>query len=155
MADESEVREDEMEEGTFELRCGVTLHLKQVNRQALRPIMLKLGGSSTLQDPERLRDLEGEALARATRGIEQLFNYCAGWGVTDEAPAEAIEELTEMGFNVGTARLARINWIRYLLVEDEIEAGEIVGAVLTYSSKDWLAQDGEIEEQEEEEAKAE
>jgi hypothetical protein len=144
-----------MEEGTFELRCGVTLHLRQVNRQALRPIMLKLGGGRTLQDPERLRKLTGKAMERATQGIEQLFNYCAGWGVIDEAPEEAVAELGEMGFRVDTVRLARINWIRYLLVEDETEGGELVGAVLTYSSKDWLAQDEEIEEQEQEEAKAE
>ena len=132
-----------MEEGTFELKCGVTLHLKQVNRQALRPIMLRLGGGSTLQDPERLRKLTGKALERAIRGIEQLFNYCAGWGVTDDAPEEAVVELGEMGFNVDTARLARINWIRYLLVEDETEAGELVGAVLTFSSQDWMARDEE------------
>ena len=135
-----------MEEGTFELRYGVTLHLKQVNRQALRPIMLRLGGGSTLQDPERLRKLTGKALERATQGIEQLFNYCAGWGVTDEAPEDAIEELAELGFHMDTVRLARINWIRYLLLEDEEEGGELVGAVLAYSSKDWLARDAKIEE---------
>lgn len=144
-----------MEEGTFELKCGVALHLRQVNRQALRPIMLKLGGGSTLQDPERLRNLEGKEKDLATRGIEQLFNYCAGWGVTDDAPEEAVAELAEMGFNISTVRLARINWIRYLLVEDETEGGELVGAVLTYSSKGWLAQDEEVEEQEEEKPTAE
>jgi hypothetical protein len=111
--------------------------------------MLKLGGGSTLQDPKRLRKLTGKERDRATQGLDQLFNYCAGWGVTDDPPEEAIEELAEMGFQVNTARLARINWIRYLLVEDETEAGGLVGAVLTYSSKDWLAQDAEIEEAEE------
>lgn len=146
-----------MKEGTFELKCGVTLHLRQINRQAVRPIMLKLGGGSTLQDPGRLRNLEGKARDQATQGANQLFNYCAGWGVTDVAPEEAVAELAEMGFNVSTTRLARINWIRYLLLEDEEEGGELVGAVLTYSSKDWLARDleGAIEEIEEIEEKAE
>jgi len=137
-----------MKEGTFELKCGTVLHLRQVNRQALRPIMLKLGGGSTLRDPERLRKLTGKAMEQATQGVEQLFNYCAGWGVTDDPPEDAVAELTEMGFNMSTPRLARINWIRYMLVADEMEGGELVGAVLTYSSKDWLAQDEVIEETE-------
>jgi len=144
-----------MKEGTFKLKCGMALHLKQVNRQALRPIMLKLGGGSTLRDPERLRKLTGKAMDQATQGVEQLFNYCAGWGVEDDAPEEAIAELTEMGFRVNTVRLARINWIRYLLLEDENEGGEFVGAVLTYSSKDWLAKDEETEGQEEEKTTSE
>ena len=144
-----------MEEGTFELKCGVTLHLRQINRQAVRPIMLKLGGGSTLRDPKRLRNLEGKARDQATQGANQLFNYCAGWGVTDDAPEEAIAELGEMGFRVDTVRLARINWIRYLLLEDEVEGGELIGAVIAYSSKNWLAQDEEAEEQEEEEPTAE
>lgn len=146
MAHDTEVREGEMEEGTFELKCGVTLHLRQINRQALRPIMLKLGGASALQNPEDLRDLTGKRAEQAVLGIEQLFNYCAGWGVTDDAPQEAIEELAEMRFRVDTARLARISWIRYSLLEDEDEAGELVGAILAFSSKGWMVQGEGIEE---------
>jgi len=140
-----------MEEGTFEMRCGTTLHLRAINRQALRPIMLKLGGGGTLQNPEGLRDLTGKRAEKALLGIEQLFNYCAGWGVTDDAPEDAVEELAELGFRVDTARLARINWLRYLVIEDEEEAGELVGAVLTFSSRGWIARDEKVGEQEDEE----
>lgn len=137
-----------MVEDTFEMRCGVTLHLRQINRMALRPIMLKLGGGSTLRDPKRLRNLEGQEKDRATQAANQLFNYCVGWGVTDDPPEEAVEELAETGFRVDTARLARINWIHYLLLEDEEEGGELIGAVLAYSSRNWLARDEEASDEE-------
>ena len=101
-----------------------------------------------IRDPEKLRDLEGKARDRATLGAEQLFNYCAGWGVTDNAPEDAIEELAELGFRMDTARLARINWIRYSLLEDEKEAGKLMGAVMTFSSRGWIARDEEASDEE-------
>lgn len=122
-----------MVEDTFALKCGVVLHLKRVSQTAIRPILLRFGNVRVFETPEQLLDLQGRAAERAVEATEQLFNYCAGWGVTDNPPTEAVEELAELGFRVNTPRLARINWLRYLLLEGDEEMGQLISSVLALS----------------------
>jgi len=124
-----------MKEGTFELKCGITLHLQQVSQTAIRPILLRFGNVRLFEHPEELINLEGRAMERAIEATQQLFNYCAGWGVKNDPPEEAIEELEEIGFRVNTPRLARINWLRYLCLDGDEEMGSLISAVmgLTYA----------------------
>lgn len=122
---------------TFTTKTGHTLHLKPLRRDAIMPILERFGGPSMVQNPDALRNLSGRALDRANAATVQLFNYCAGWGVADDPPPEMLNEMDETGFGAESEYLARINWVRYFVLDDEDEAGEFIGAVLTYSAAQW------------------
>ncbi len=131
---------------TLELKCGKVLQLKPVLRAGVRPILKKLGGWPTPESVERLKALTGRSAEKAADASAQLFSYCAGWGVVDEPTEEERELLEELGFGANGPHLSRINWLRYLLLEDETEAGELIGAVLSCTLQSWIVEEEETEE---------
>lgn len=110
----------------FPLRCGVTLQLKAVSKFALREYIDRLGGWDFFVDPARLLALEGDERNGANEIIEQLWTYCAGWGVEDELTPEADEEMKALGLSTKSPRLTKASWIRNLLLEDAVEAWSLV-----------------------------
>ena len=115
---------------TFETKAGRVLTLKPVKITMLRHLLAKFGGiQRVLDDPEGIRKLTGKARDRAMGAVDQLFNYCAGFGVTSDPTEEELDEMAELGFRVDTPHLVRVPWLRLLLDGDE-EAGELFGAVL-------------------------
>lgn len=122
---------------TFTLRCGRTLRLKPLKPQALRHLILKFGPSA-IQNPESVLALSGAAQVEALRATEQLFSYCAGWGVEDSPSDDEVALLRGMGLAVEQAHLARVNWLRFLALEDDEEAGALIGAVMaaTYAPEE-------------------
>ena len=122
-----------MEELT--LKSGMTLHLRPVKWMALWGILRKFG-KDALSDPDKLLKVEGDQALDMAEATDQLFNFCAGWGVSDDPPVEALAELEEMGFvKPGQPHLARANWLRFLVMEDDEEFSELIAAVMALAAK--------------------
>jgi len=128
----------------------VTLHLQPLKQNAVHAILRHLGGWPSSQTVEYLRGLKGNAAARADEASIQLFNYCVGWGVKDDPAQEESEELMALGFRADTPRLARVSWLRFLLLKDDEEAGRLEGAILTHSALCWAGIESQVEEKAEE-----
>ena len=115
---------------TFETKAGRILTLRPVKATMLRHLLSKFGGlRNVLESPEGINKLTGNARFRALDAVDQIFNYCAGFGVIDEPTEEEADELAELGFRVDKPHLARVSWLRLLLDDDE-EAGNLLGAVM-------------------------
>lgn len=128
----------------FLTKAGVTLHLQSLNPDAISYLYQEMGFYDALA---QIGDFDGtpgewaqkwdanlglESKIQATEKIEQLFNYCCGWGVSDDPPANAVEELKIIGLETSSPRIARINWLRFLLLEEE-ETGLLIGSVMALS----------------------
>ena len=120
----------------FTLRCGTVLHLQSVRPAAVRHLLLQFGNVDMFEHPEALLELEGKARGRAIEATEKLYNYVAGWGVTDDPPDEALAELEAIGLDVGNERRARADWLRFLEIVDDEEMGELIGAVMILSQRE-------------------
>jgi len=129
---------------TLKLKSSTTLHLKGVNPDAVFSLYRQMG---FYDEVARHPDFDGtpeewaaqwestlsfEQKTKTASLTEQLFNYCAGWGVMDKVPESAIEDLRAIGCDTSTPRLARINWLRFIeLSEDEIDI--LIGHVMALS----------------------
>jgi hypothetical protein len=135
----------------FVTKKGLTLHLKPVSTGAIQSM---LGGSRTMlslfvssdEDVNAAYDefdsLSGEEQAALVADFEPLFNYCLGWGVTDDPPPEAADELKMLGLNISNRREARIKWLRILELDQE-DMGTAMGRVLALSMAKTNAGTGE------------
>jgi len=122
-----------MDELEFE---NVTLHLLPVKWTALWHILRQIGGTEMLDNPDALMNLEGADMLKAADATERLFNYCAGWGVSDDPPPEAVEELAAMGLaDLDKPHLARANWLRFIALANDDEISSLIGAVLALSAR--------------------
>jgi hypothetical protein len=132
-------------EDTFELRTGQVLNLRPVKATMLRHLLSKFGGlRNVLDDPKGIEKLTGAARFRALDAVDQIFNYCAGFGVVDDPTEEELDELAELGFRVDKPPLARVSWLRLLL--DDEEAGELLGAVMLLTLRGVEPEEEEKEE---------
>ena len=122
-----------MEELT--LKSGMVLHLRPVEWMALWRILRKFG-KDALNDPDSLLKVKEDQEFDMMEATDQLFNFCAGWGVKDDPPAEALAELEEMGLaNPGQPHLARANWLRFVVLEDDEEFSDLIAAVMALAVK--------------------
>lgn len=113
------------------LESGTILHLRPVKWMALWRILRKFG-KDALNDPDSLLKLDDDKALDMVEATDQLFNFCAGWGVTDVPPAEALAELEAMGFvEPGQPHLARANWLRFMVLENDEEFSDLIAAVMT------------------------
>lgn len=130
--------------GLLKLKSGTVLHLKAVSPDAIFNLYHRMGFYDAVAENP---DFEGtpeqwateweaklgfEKKVEAAQLTEQLFNYCAGWGVTDDVPASALKDLETIGCDVSTPRAARVNWLRFIeLEEDEVDT--LIGQVMALS----------------------
>ena len=122
-----------MEELT--LKSGMVLHLRPVEWMALWRILRKFG-KDALNDPDSLLKVKEDQAFDMMEATDQLFNFCAGWGVKDDPPAEALAELEEMGLaNPGQPHLARANWLRFVVLEDDEEFSDLIASVMALAVK--------------------
>jgi hypothetical protein len=129
---------------TLNLKNGTVLHLRAVNPDAVFSLYRQMGFYEEMArnpDPESAPEewaIEWESnlpldrKVRAANLTEQLFNYCAGWGVTDDPPESALADLRAIGCDVSTPKLARINWLRFVELEED-EADLLIGHVMALS----------------------
>ncbi len=124
----------------FETKDGLVLHLKPVSTGAIQSL---LGSNKAMlslfvrtgeaDDKTRAFDsLSDEEQVALLADLEPLFNYCIGWGVTDDPPPEAASELKMLGLTVNHRREARIRWLRILELDQE-DMGRVMGRVLALS----------------------
>jgi len=102
-----------------------------VRQAAIRHLLVQFGRADLLDEPEQLLTLSGKAQFEALEATERLFTYLAGWGVEDDPPAEDLKTLAELSFPVDKEHLARANWLRYLVLEDDDETSSLIAAVMT------------------------
>ena len=123
-------------ENEYTTKSGRTLHLKAVKWTALWAILHKFDIDAAIDNPDELLQVdEGRALELADATM-QLFDYCAGWGVLDDPPADELDELAEIGLaNPDKLHLARISWLRFVALEDDEEISGLIGAVMALSAK--------------------
>ena len=108
----------------FETAQAGALTLQAVNQQALLDIVLDLGGLEALTDGKIPAD------AQAAMGASnRMLTYAFGWGVTDNPPPDALETLTLLGKPTHLPAIARANWLRYLVLDNE-EAAALLAAVV-------------------------
>lgn len=129
---------------TLKLKSGTELHLQGVNPDAVFNLYRKMGFyEEVMRSPnfagtpeewavEWESHLSFENKVNAAYLTEQLFNYCAGWGVTDDPPPPALEDLQTIGCDVSTSRLARVNWLRFIELEED-ETDQLIGRVMALS----------------------
>lgn len=129
---------------TLELKSGRVLHLRPVRQAALRHLLIGFGRPDLMDNPEQLLSLGSKAQFQALEATERLFTYLAGWGVEDDPPAEDLETLTGLGYPADKLHLARANWLRYLVLEDEDEVSNLISAVmaLTVGTEEPEQEDG-------------
>lgn len=134
----------------LKLKSGRVLHLQAVSPDAIFNLYHAMGFYEAVAENP---DFEGtpeewaaewearlsfEKKVKAARLTEQLFNYCAGWGVKDDPPASALQDLKIINCDINTPRAARVNWLRFIeLEEDEVDM--LIGHVMA------LAQIGRME----------
>lgn len=112
------------------LKSGMTLHLRPVKWMALWRILRKFG-KDALNNPDGLLQMSEDQTFDMVEATDSLFNFCAGWGVADDPPAEALAELEEMGLaEPGQPHLARANWLRFVALEDDEEFSDLIAAVM-------------------------
>lgn len=142
----------------FESRSGAELHLMPVNADAIFELYNRMGMYDALND---VREFDGSdewaerwestlSLDERLTGAQltqQLFNYCAGWGVTDDPPPEAIDELKLIGRDTSSRRAARIDWLRFIVLEPG-EAAELIGRVMALTQMRGMKQEQTVREKE-------
>jgi len=117
-------------EETFTTKSGQVLHLRPVKWLALWRILRKFG-KDALNDPDKLLQVNGEQALDLADATDQLFNFCAGWGVSDDPPPDELDELIEMYLaGADKPHLARANWLRFVVLEDDDEIAELIGKVM-------------------------
>ena len=91
----------------LELECGVTLHLRSVKQMIVLEFVGEAGGFEALQgnDPGTLRN------------FTRLLNYIAGWGVTNDVPADVKADFAMLG---GGEFAARSRWVREMMTGAEM-----------------------------------
>jgi hypothetical protein len=114
-------------------RNGIELKLRGVEPLALHNILYRVGLSKTASRDEISKHVDGktqEGKQRTLEAINQLFGYCFTQGIETTAPDNAMDELEAMGFPTGKPNLTRLYWLRHVELEDEREAGEILGIIM-------------------------
>jgi len=113
----------------MKLKCGRVLSLQAVNPATLSYIITELQGHD-ITDAENWPTEKAEQFNEA---VERLFNYCAGWGVVDSPTEDDLMELVALKFvenPVAHPNVARVAWLRYMLLKDKEEAGALIGYVM-------------------------
>lgn len=138
----------------FITKSGIVLRLAKVNTLSLQDILYRMGYQSAVIDSEQGKSdfkkwyqrLDSERAKEVNEAMNQLLNLCCMFGVENDVPLDAIEELRAIGFNTTSKRILRMHWLRNLVFEDEIEAALFWPEVIKFST----AKDGEEKEGQEE-----
>lgn len=124
----------------YTLKNGLELKLKRVRAEAIRNLIADRDLAAILKHQEMLGQpdatarlenaLTADELLQINSGITRLFNYCIGFGVTNNPPENERAELEAMGFDMHLSKIARVNWLRYTQLDDTEEAGQLIGSIM-------------------------
>lgn len=139
---------------TFTFKNGITVTLSRVRAPALRHLLMGTGIKiATQAEAEKIAALPQEEQIKAlglseadawksAEGTERLFSYLAGWGIKDDPPKVAREELVDMGFATTGKRAVRAAWVRYILIEDDQEAAALTQAIIAFTGQRAITDNG-------------
>lgn len=129
MSEDASPRQD------FRFQYGVKVTLQYLNLRTVRSICAPYG---TLQDvlsitSETVKNTTPDELRQLSLVNTRLLDYCAGWGFEELPGKKDRRALKALGFDADNEHVLRNKWFHYVLVSSAKEAGDFLGAVLTYT----------------------
>ena len=115
----------------FEIEAGETLHLKGVSAKVLREFVDQLGGLDYII--KHLNNVNGTE--KEQQVSNRMFMYILGWGITNDVPQSAMDELELLGITTKSKRVCRAHWIRAML--EPGEGSQLVSQVFLLSIGDY------------------
>ena len=116
---------------------GTELVCKPVRKLPVRDLLFKLGLSAeTMQATteqgisDAMEKFSAAQQIKTTKASMALFNYCMAYGVENNPPEEAVEELNALGLAPGTPTALRATWLNYMVLEDAEEAGLLSAVIM-------------------------
>lgn len=121
---------------------GTRLTCRPVRKLPVQDLLFKLGVTGKLVEGASASDIQA-ALTKVNTAeqVDQakaamaLFNYVMAYGVVDDPPVEAVEELQALGVAPTNANALRATWLNYLVLEDSEEAGLLSGVIMALTFK--------------------
>lgn len=120
---------------TFETQSGITLELQAVSQIGLEELLYRLG----FYEARTIEDVQSKALKSKdvyNNAIHQLFGFCCGFGVKTNPPEDRVEEMKGLGLMANSESVYRMNWLRWFVITDQQEAGQLVGAIMALTFED-------------------
>lgn len=115
----------------------VELKLKALDPTGLYSILARMGlsiNSSRDEIENKLSDKTNDTERRQSiDAINQLFSFCMTRGIETVPQDNVIDDLRAMGFDSDNKNIMRMFWLRHLELEDQDEAGELVGLIIALS----------------------
>jgi len=130
-------------------KSGIELKLKPVAKLALHNILYRMGISFTPGGPSPFEQFGAKTDTEKTKALEtfgQLFGYCITQGIETDAPKSAVEELEASGFPVDNPNIARLHWLRGIELDDQEEAGKLIGLIMALTFAPTVEQKEEVQE---------
>ena len=111
------------------LECGVTLHLIPGRQTVMTEFFGEAGGFDVLKSggAENVTANPG-----TLRGFTRMFNYIAGWCVTNDVPQDVRADYEMFG---GGEFATRSRWVRQIATEQEIAQLFALALALTFQRK--------------------
>lgn len=128
----------------YTTKSGLVLHVCAVSKLAMQNLLLSSGLLDKLGEINDLDKINVQAIEErlsATEKVEvgqsshRLFNYVCGYGITDDPPPDALEELAIIGFDTANARAARIHWLKTLVL-DQGDLNGLVAKIMLLTMQD-------------------
>jgi len=108
---------------------GIELEVRGVSSVALRNLLFgsgafrKMASLVNKSNAEVIGEIHNtmtkEEQLRLSAENTRLYNFICVYGVTTDAPADAVEQLQAMGFPVDSPSIARMHWLQMLVLDDE------------------------------------
>lgn len=116
---------------------GTQLTCVPVRKLPVQDLLFKLGITGKLvegADPDQIQDQLQQASAakqvELAKAAMSLFNYVMAYGIEENPPEEAVEELQALGVAPSNPKALRATWLNYLVLEDSEEAGLLAGVIM-------------------------
>ena len=116
---------------------GTELVCKPVRKLPVRDLLFKLGLSAeTMQATteqgisDAMEKFNAVQQIKTTQASLALFNYCMAYGVENNPPEEAVEELNALDLAPGIPTALRVTWLNYMVLEDAEEAGLLAAVIM-------------------------
>jgi len=121
-----------------ETESGVRLDVIPVRKLPIQDLLYKLGvtervakGNASVEEIQAaIINGSPTQQMQTAKAAMALFGYCMGYGVVNDPPAEAVEELRAMNLAPDNPRALRTTWLNYMVLEDGDEAGRLAGVIM-------------------------
>jgi len=120
------------------LGSGKVLKLKRVSQPVLQSLLAKLTGlvgDDPVANPDALvsERLDTSVQMEVLKITNQLYTYCAGWGVKNSPNGETSELSELLGVDKDKPHLRRASWVLHELCQGDEDHARLLAAVMTYT----------------------